>query len=306
MDIIDLFMHTGQINQKQGQNTPEPEPEPEPEPQPPIPDLGTDYFEFTIKGNKFYIPIAGINGSASSYNQPYDWIIDWGDSSEGRIQEANGVSAEPGNVLELPLVHNYSGADTYTHTIRIYPNGEPVDGWFNAFGCSISSYTNYKSNSAKIVGLNTPIKENWRTMNNYAYHKMFSQAGIESIPEGFLPATTLANFCYKEMFSFCSKLKFIPSNLLPATTLKAQCYDMMFFYCTELENLPDNLLHVTSFVGVGGPYQSMFNHCTNLTNIGTMTLEWFQSVTTNQIGMFTDCPNITTPITYANIPTGWK
>jgi hypothetical protein len=298
MDIIDLFMHTGQINQKQGEinNTPDipqPEPEPEPEPQPPIPDLGTDYFEFTIKGNNFSIPLSGVNGSGVTY-QSYDWIIDWGDDV---IEEKSGM----GSANNVDVIHNYSGAETDTHTIKIYPNGDTVDGWFNAFGGGGYNETNMR----KIISINSQIKTGWRNMNSYGYARMFIYTSITSIPANLLPATTLALQCYQQMFDNCTSLTSIPANLLPATTLTDACYSTMFRNCTSLTSIPANLLPATTLVYQC--YQQMFRNCTNLTNIGNMNAAWFSAKSANkQPNMFTDCPNITTPITYANIPTGWK
>jgi hypothetical protein len=52
-------------------------------------------------------------------------------------------------------------------------------------------------------------------------------------------------------------------------------------------------------------YREMFNDCSNITNIGNINADWFSS-RTPQAGMFGLCTKITTPITYANIPSGWK
>ena len=47
-----------------------------------------------------------------------------------------------------------------------------------------------------------------------------------------LPATTLANNCYKQMFYVCTSLTTAPD--LPAPTLADGCYYYMFGYCTSL------------------------------------------------------------------------
>jgi NRPS condensation-like uncharacterized protein len=49
----------------------------------------------------------------------------------------------------------------------------------------------------------------------------------------------------------------------------------------------------------------MFYGCTSLTNIGNIDLDWFTGKTA-QTQMFYNDTAITTPITYANIPSGWK
>ena len=50
-----------------------------------------------------------------------------------------------------------------------------------------------------------------------------------------LPATTLAEYCYVLMFSFCTSLTSAPE--LPATTLAEYCYESMFRGCTSLNSV---------------------------------------------------------------------
>ena len=47
-----------------------------------------------------------------------------------------------------------------------------------------------------------------------------------------LPATTLASYCYQNMFRSCQSLKTAPE--LPTTTLAKYCYENMFYGCTSL------------------------------------------------------------------------
>lgn len=55
---------------------------------------------------------------------------------------------------------------------------------------------------------------------------------IASIENLVLPATTLANDCYKNMFNKCTSITTAP--ILPATTLANNCYQQMFNGCTSL------------------------------------------------------------------------
>lgn len=50
-----------------------------------------------------------------------------------------------------------------------------------------------------------------------------------------LPATTLAKYCYNNMFNSCTSLTAAPS--LPATTLTDYCYANMFYGCTSLSSV---------------------------------------------------------------------
>jgi hypothetical protein len=47
-----------------------------------------------------------------------------------------------------------------------------------------------------------------------------------------LPATTLANNCYRQMFYNCKNLTTAP--VLPAETLVTNCYYRMFYFCSNL------------------------------------------------------------------------
>jgi hypothetical protein len=59
---------------------------------------------------------------------------------------------------------------------------------------------------------------------------MFSHcSGLTIAPA--LPATTLAEGCYGEMFTYCTALETVE---LPATTLVSRCYDKMFTNCSSL------------------------------------------------------------------------
>jgi hypothetical protein len=78
----------------------------------------------------------------------------------------------------------------------------------------------------------------------------------------------------------------------------------MFYSCTGLTSLPAGLLPATTLANYC--YYYMFQGCVNLTNIGNIDASWFSSRTPAQTKMFNNDTKIVTPITYANIPTGWK
>lgn len=76
-----------------------------------------------------------------------------------------------------------------------------------------------------------------------------------------LPATTLADYCYIDMFYGCSALTHAPA--LPATTLATYCYSGMFNYCTALTQAPE--LKVTTLADCC--YGEMFSGCSNLSSV---------------------------------------
>ena len=65
---------------------------------------------------------------------------------------------------------------------------------------------------------------------DYAFYHLFRRCStIRNVSSNFLPATTLARWCYSDMFSDCISLTTAPS--LPAITLADRCYAYMFYYC---------------------------------------------------------------------------
>ena len=96
------------------------------------------------------------------------------------------------------------------------------------------------------------------TLAEGCYTNMFQGCtSLTTAPE--LPATTLAQSCYGFMFSGCTALTTAPE--LPATTLANGCYGAMFNGCTALTTAPE--LPATTLAG--GCYYEMFNGCTSLT-----------------------------------------
>lgn len=95
---------------------------------------------------------------------------------------------------------------------------------------------------------------------DYAFYKLFNSCTkIVSVSNNFLPATTLALYCYYSMFYGCSSLTTAPD--LPATTLTSWCYYSMFRGCTSLTTAP--ALPATSLANYC--YSNMFQYCSSLT-----------------------------------------
>jgi hypothetical protein len=109
--------------------------------------------------------------------------------------------------------------------------------------------------------------------------------GLVSAENLVLPATTLKDFCYSNMFYGCTSLTSAP--VLPATTLAYYCYYCMFYGCTSLTTAP--VLPATTLAE--GCYTTMFNGCTSLTSVPelpatTLALGCYA-------GMFQDCTSLT-------------
>jgi hypothetical protein len=91
------------------------------------------------------------------------------------------------------------------------------------------------------------------------FYELFAHnSGLVNISKSFLPATTLAEYCYQYMFSSCTSLTQAPE--LPATTLAEYCYSYMFEGCTSLTQAPE--LPATKLAEYC--YNEMFYGCTSL------------------------------------------
>lgn len=123
------------------------------------------------------------------------------------------------------------------------------------------------------------------TLAQYCYYSMFEGcSSLTTVPE--LPATTLSDSCYKRMFAGCTSL--INTSALLATTLRQHCYESMFENCTSLVNAPA----LTATTLADYCYQSMFSGCTSLTT----TPELPATTLTNYCyeHMFLRCSSLTT------------
>ena len=102
------------------------------------------------------------------------------------------------------------------------------------------------------------------TLANYCYYNMFNGCtSLETAPT--LPATKLADYCYDSMFNGCKSLVTAPS-VLPATKLAYSCYESMFSGCTSLVTAPE--LPATTLAG--SCYRYMFSGCTSLVTAPTL------------------------------------
>ena len=102
--------------------------------------------------------------------------------------------------------------------------------------------------------------ENYADVNtaDAKFYRLFCQNTQLRTPPS-LPATTLTESCYEQMFYGCTALTKAPE--LPATTLKEYCYQYMFYGCTALTEAPE--LPATTLAG--NCYNGMFLGCTALT-----------------------------------------
>ena len=122
---------------------------------------------------------------------------------------------------------------------------------------------------------------------NYTFCKMFyNNSYIFSHPSKklVLPATTLTDACYRDMFEGCTSLTTAPA--LPAMTLADGCYFEMFYGCTNLTTAPA----LPAMTLAENCYNGMFLACESLTTAPELPATTLQQYC--YYGMFEGCTNL--------------
>ena len=143
--------------------------------------------------------------------------------------------------------------------------------------------------------------------SSYNFCSLFKKAPVISAENLVLPATTLKDYCYRALFSWCSTLTKAPE--LPATTLATGCYWYMFEQCAITEA---PILNATTLVKEC--YGHMFEGCgllnkitclaTNGFNATNCRADWVKNVAGD--GAFVKAANATSWTTgTSGIPSGW-
>ena len=190
-----------------------------------------------------------------------------------------------GNWLDLP-------AGTTTQSINsgqtLSFKGNLTPGSSNGIGkFTISKKCNLEGNCMSLLFGDDAVNNNSLSGKNYAFYKLFSGCTtIIQVSETFLPATTLAEYCYSLMFYLCSSLTTAPE--LPATTLASSCYSSMFSGCSSLTTAPE----LPATILATWCYQSMFYGCSGLTTAPELPATTLSEYCYN--GMFNGCSSLTT------------
>ena len=138
-----------------------------------------------------------------------------------------------------------------------------TDGDYGQFSASADCYLygNIMSLVTDYATNENAFASNFTLTGESAFFRLFRNTTIKScgIKPLVLPATTLAEKCYEELFLGCTSLTTAPA--LPATTLASSCYEYMFYGCTSLTTAP--ALPATTLDE--NCYSDMFSGCTSLT-----------------------------------------
>ena len=124
----------------------------------------------------------------------------------------------------------------------------------------------------------------YNTVVSFAFTNLFKDCtSLTRAPA--LPATSLADSCYRDMFNGCASLTKAPD--LKSTSLATSCYSHIFQGCTSLTKSPE--LKSTSLAD--HCYDGMFNGCTSLTK--TPALPATTLATSCYRDMFNGCTSLT-------------
>ena len=177
--------------------------------------------------------------------------------------------------------------------------------------------------SMRLYGNIMSLINNRTTINNSSIFACLFQgcSGISDARRLSLPATTLVQECYCNMFKDCINLVYGP-QVLPAATAPQLAYDNMFRGCTNLKYSP----HIKATSLGHSAFENMFRDCSNLQRIevdftswsgddqqsSDATYAWVQGVS-NDDGTFIKPTALSTIYThrvngyymYNWIPSGW-
>ena len=168
------------------------------------------------------------------------------------------------------LYYSYDNAnwDTYTDGTfinlnnRIYFRGNLINDNGEEYGIGtfeLSANTVIEGNIMSLIYNDNFINQTTIPYGWIFYTLFHDCTSLIDASNLILPATTLAECCYENMFSYCTSLVKAPELL--AITLAEGCYDSMFYSCTSLIEAPE-ILPATALTEYC--YDSMFSYCTSL------------------------------------------
>lgn len=198
-----------------------------------------------------------------------------------------------GNVMSLLYKEGFETATTV-----------PAHAFHSLF--FVQSNTNGQYSSSLYSHPDKPLVLPATTLGEGCYKEMFLKCdNMTKAPE--LPATTLAPYCYQSMFAVCPHLTSAP--VLPATTVVRNCYASMFDGCESLTTAP--VLPASTLAE--SCYYLMFGGCTSLNYIKCLatdisahwcTTDWFYQASNS--GTFVKSASMTSwPTGISGIPSGW-
>ena len=143
-----------------------------------------------------------------------------------------------------------------------YGNSSSSAPWVGSSFCGSTATFDLHGNIMALIDSDSTVYPSLITLSSAAFCRLFGNTLVRCADGLYLPATTLASYCYDRLFFACPNL--ISAPALPATTLATQCYNNMFRGCTSLTTAPDLLV---SSPTKSYCYRYMFSGCTSLNYI---------------------------------------
>lgn len=286
----------------------------------PIHDYSQDYFTLEVVGAqssfRFHPVYDPTTGTSINYNMEYslDNGVTWNNMPDQDytplLTTGEKIICRGIYIPSSPTssnIHNF-GTFSATGDYKVYGNimsliyGDNFVGKYDLTEKSCRFTWLFHENSTLIDAKDLVLPAT--TLTDYCYHEIFAGCtNLVNTPS--LPATTLEFACYNGMFYNCTSLTTAP--LLPATTLAQSCYNSMFRNCTSLIAAP----LLPAQIIINGSYSGMFDGCTSLSSITCLatqnyngTNNWVRGVA--QSGTFTKAATMIYWSTGdSGIPSGW-
>jgi len=229
-------------------------------------DYSNDYFKFVALENGTFGFVKQIQASGSlqySLDSGATWATITGNADSPAVSAGNEIWWK-GDLINWP--HSFTGIGRFKST-----------GNFTVEG-----------NAMSLIYGDDFVGQNDLTEKKYIFQELFSYCtGLISAENMILPAATLAEYCYDNMFYNCTNLTTAPSTL-PATTLANDCYTAMFENCSSLTTAP--ALPATTLAN--RCYVGMFHDCTSLTTAPELPATTLAEEC--YFNMFYNCTSLTT------------
>ena len=218
----------------------------------------------------------------SPYDQQYltfsvlsDGVIRWKSFGSGMAKTIS-YSINDGNWTEITATSggvtiNVEQGDKvrFKGTNTNYASDKTKYSGFDSSGLTNAAQCNIEGNIMSLIYGDNFIGETAMT-GTYNFCSIFKASKVVSAENLVLPSTTLTQYCYRAMFSWCTSL--IKAPQLPATTLAQGCYWYMFEKCA-ITTAPDLLAETL----VKECYGDMFENCGSLNYIKALAISGFKA-----------------------------
>lgn len=213
-----------------------------------------------------------------------------------QIVAKNGRQEDPLPSLEYSLGNTNSYQDFIVGetTVSIssggslYLRAKNINSFFSCYDLEdINKYLSFYFEYTDDITISGSIQSLLGSSNvsKYCFKGLFENCGcIKDLSNLILPATSLQQGCYKQMFFGCSLLENPPE--LPATILDDNCYEEMFYNCISLRTAPE----LPSLYTHPECYKLMFGYCYSLTEAPVLPATILTDSCYYQ--MFINCTNL--------------